>query len=80
MTAQEAIDKINESIQEKTQGFVKAEDLQEFKDQLATVKELAEKETGVKSEDLDAVKSAVAKIEGKIDAFGLSILYILRYE
>jgi len=68
MTTQDAIEKINASIEEKTQGFVKSEDLQGLKDQLATVKELAQKENGVKSEDLDAVKSAVAKIEGKIDA------------
>ena len=68
MTAKEAIDKINASIESKTQGFVKSEDLDALKSELATLKDSVEKGDGVKSEDLDAVKSAVAAIEGKLDA------------
>ncbi len=68
MTVKEAIDKINASIEEKTQGFVKSVDLDALKSELATLKETAEKGHGVKSEDLDAVKTAVAAIEGKLDA------------
>lgn len=68
MQVKEAIEKINASIEEKTQGFVKSEDLEALKNELATLKDAAEKGHGVKSEDLDAVKTAVAAIEGKLDA------------
>jgi HK97 family phage major capsid protein len=65
LTPEQVVEKINNSIDEKTKGFAKAEDLNQFKEDLATAKELAEK-----SENYDdsAVKTAIAELEGKIDA------------
>lgn len=67
MTPQELVEKINSSIAEKTQGFVKSGDLDGIKSDLATLKDSIEKGNGVKAEDLNAIKSAVAAIEGKIE-------------
>lgn len=64
LTPEQVIEKINNSIDEKTKGFAKADDLNQMKEDLATAKELAEK-----SENYDdsALKSAIAELEGKIE-------------
>ena len=65
LTPNEVIEKINNSIDEKTKGFAKSEDLAQFKEDLATAKELAEKSENYNDSD---IKSAIAELEGKIVA------------
>ena len=65
LTPEQVIEKINNSIDEKTKGFAKSEEINQMKEDLATAKELASK-----SKDFDdsALKSAIAELEGKIIA------------
>ena len=64
-TPEQVLEKVNASIAEKTQGFAKSEDLAQMKEEIATAKELASKS---KDYDDSAVKSAIAEMEGKLDA------------
>ena len=65
LTPEQVIDKVNASIAEKTQGFAKSEDLAQMKEDIATAKELAGK---MENFDDSAIKSAIAEIEGKLEA------------
>jgi HK97 family phage major capsid protein len=65
LTPNEVIEKINNSIDEKTKGFAKSEDLAQFKEDLATAKELAEKSENYNDSE---IKTAIAELEGKIVA------------
>ena len=65
LTPEQVIEKVNASIAEKTQGFAKSEDLAQMKEDIATAKELAGK---MENFDDSAIKSAIAEIEGKLEA------------
>jgi HK97 family phage major capsid protein len=66
MTTEEAIERIENSIAEKTSGLASREEIDGLKSELAAVKEIAEK-----NDDADAameMKTAIAKLEGKVEA------------
>jgi HK97 family phage major capsid protein len=65
MTTEEAIERIEKSIAEKTQGFVSKEDMNGLKSEIAAVKEIAEKEDNAEALE---IKTAIAKLEGKMEA------------
>lgn len=61
LTPEQAIERIEKSIAEKTEGFVSSEELVAIKADLASVKEIAEKDN---TSDL---KAEIAKLEGMIE-------------
>ena len=65
LTPEQVIEKINNSIDEKTKGFAKVEEIEKMKEDLATAKELASKSENYND---SAIKSAIAELEGKIVA------------
>ena len=65
MTPEQVVEKINNSITEKTQGFAKADDLAQIKTDIATVKEMSEKITDFDDSEL---KTAITDLEAKFSA------------
>jgi HK97 family phage major capsid protein len=66
MTTEEAIERIENSIAEKTSGLVSKEEMDGLKSEIAAVKEIAEKKDD--AEEAMAMKTAIAKLEGKMEA------------
>ena len=69
LTPEQAIKQIEAKIEEKTKGLATAEDIAQIKTDIAAAKELAEK-TAENSKEYDdaAVKTAIAALEGKMEA------------
>ena len=71
MTPEQVIEKIQNTITEKTKGFVSTEDMNSIKADLNIVKELAEKNANFDSEEMktksEEMKSAIANLEGQIE-------------
>jgi len=65
MTPEQVIEKINDSIAAKTDGFARSEEIDGLKTDLASVKEMIAK--GNENDDIDALKSAIAGVEASID-------------
>ena len=65
MTTEEAIQRIENSIAEKTAGFISKEEMEGLKSEIAAVKESAVKEGNAEALEM---KTAIAKIEGKMEA------------
>ncbi len=65
MTTEEAIQRIENSIAEKTSGFISKEEMEGLKSEIAAVKESAEKAGNAEALEM---KTAIAKIEGKMEA------------
>lgn len=63
LTPEQVIEKINNSITEKTNGFAKSEEITGLKADLQTVKEMVEK-----SNNSDELKKAIADVEASIEA------------
>ena len=61
LTPEQAIERIEKSIAEKTEGFVSSEDLDGIKADLASVKEIAEKD------NTSELKASIAKLEGMVE-------------
>lgn len=61
LTPEEVVSRIEAKINEKAQGFVSKDELTAIKSDLASVKEMAEKN------DLTEVKTTIAKIEGLVE-------------
>lgn len=66
MTTEQAIEKINQSIAEKTSGLASKEEIDGLKSEIAAVKEAATKNEN--SEEAMEMKTAIAKLEGKVEA------------
>jgi HK97 family phage major capsid protein len=64
LTPEQVIEKINVSIEEKTKGFAKSEEIAQMKEDIATAKELSAKSTDF---DDSEIKATIAKLEGKIE-------------
>tara|TARA_R100001443_G_scaffold27617_2_gene40828 strand:+ start:8888 stop:10117 length:1230 start_codon:yes stop_codon:yes gene_type:complete len=62
LTPEQVVEKITNSIEEKTQGFVSKKDINSFKEDLNAVKELAEKD------HTSELKTSIAKLEGQIES------------
>lgn len=65
MTPEQVIEKINDSIAAKTDGFARSEEIDGLKTDLASVKEMIAK--GNETDDIDALKSAIAGVEASIE-------------
>jgi len=61
LTPEQVVEKIQNTITEKTEGFVSKEDIESIKSDLNSVKELAEKD------NTEELKLSVAKLEGQIE-------------
>lgn len=66
MTTDEAIERIENTIAEKTDGLVSKEEMEGLKAEIAAVKEIAEKDEN--AESAMEMKTAIAKLEGKVEA------------
>ena len=66
MTTEEAIERIENTIAEKTDGLVSKEEMEGLKAEIAAVKEIAEKDEN--AESAMEMKTAIAKLEGKVEA------------
>tara|TARA_R110002050_G_scaffold12524_7_gene41074 strand:- start:15444 stop:16676 length:1233 start_codon:yes stop_codon:yes gene_type:complete len=62
LTPEQVVEKITNSIEEKTQGFVSKEDISSLKNDLSAVKALAEKD------HTSELKTSIAKLEGQIES------------
>ena len=62
MTPEQAIERIEATIAEKTEGMISKEEMISIKSEIASVKEIAEKK-----EDTTEMKTAIARIEGKME-------------
>jgi HK97 family phage major capsid protein len=62
MTPEQAIERIEKSIAEKTEGMISKEEMDSIKSEIASVKEIAEKK-----EDTTEMKTAIARLEGKME-------------
>jgi len=65
MTTEEAIQRIENSIAEKTSGFISKEEMEGLKSEIVAIKESAEKAGNAEAMEM---KMAIAKIEGKMEA------------
>lgn len=63
LTPEQVIEKINNSITEKTNGFAKSEEIEGLKADVSAVKEMVEK-----SNNSDELKKAIADVEASIEA------------
>jgi HK97 family phage major capsid protein len=64
-TPEEVIEKIQKTITEKTEGFASKEEIESIKEDIAAVKEIAEK--GESNEATNDLKVMIAKMEGQIE-------------
>jgi HK97 family phage major capsid protein len=62
VTPEEAIARIEKTIAEKTEGMISKEEMISLKSEIASVKEIAENK-----EDTSNIKSAIARLEGKME-------------
>ena len=66
LTPEQVIEKIQNTITEKTKGFVSKEDIDSIKSDLNAVKELAEK-SALLGQENESFKTAIANLEGQIE-------------
>lgn len=67
LTPEEAVARIEKQIAEKTEGFISKEEMDGLKSDIAAVKEIAEKGAEAEKEDALEMKTAIARLEGKME-------------